>query len=156
MFVDQNSLPPPINIQVVNIPNYVATQQLAFNWSSAIPGWNSCPSAHYAITSINCGNCADSTVSNNVTCQNAVLGHTCNFVVHSMACGVEGDPSHSVSVVLKGRVFNLANILYFMHVIGFLYTVPSAPNVHSVPLYDHGTTHLKSIQTTFEESVRKL
>ena len=42
-----------------------------------------------------------------------------------------------------------------MHVVGFLYTVPNAPNVHSVPLYDHGTTHLKSIQTTFEELVSK-
>ena len=108
IFADQTSLPPPNNVRVVDIPNYAATQQLAFNWSSAIPGWNSCPSARYAITSINCGNCADSTTTNHVICQNAVLGHTCNFVVRSMACGVEGDPSNSVSVILKGKIALIA------------------------------------------------
>ena len=79
IFTGQNSLPPPNNVRVVEIPKYAATQRLAFNWSSAILGWNSCPTAHYVITSINCGNCADSTVNNNVTCQNAVLGAHLQF-----------------------------------------------------------------------------
>lgn len=102
MIADQNPLPPPNNVRVVDIHNYVATQQLAFSWSSSLPG--SCPSAHYVVTSIGCGNCPTSTTSNHTTCQNAILGRTCNFVVHSVACGVVGDPSNSVSVILKGKV----------------------------------------------------
>ena len=37
-----------------------------------------------------------------------------------------------------------------------MHTVPNAPIIHSVPLYDHGTTHLQSIHTMFEETVSKI
>ena len=162
MFADQNPLPPPDIVQVVDINNYVATQQLVFNWSSSLSG--SCPSAHYRITSIGCGNCPISATSNHTICWNADLGHMCSFVVHSVACGVVGDPSNPVTVILKGNFIQLLNntkpiniiINIFIQWMSCNYTVPNAPIVHSVPLYDHETTHLQSIHTMFEESVSKL
>ena len=97
---DQNPIPPPSNV-IVDIPNYVATRQLTFNWSSTLP--SSCPFAHYAITAIDCGNCPTSATINHTICQNAVLGLTCSFVVRSVACGISGNPSDSISITLKGN-----------------------------------------------------
>ena len=149
---EQNPYPPPNNVQVVDINQYVFTGQLTFNWSSITAF---CPSAYYVITSINCGVCPTFTTYNQVTCENAALGHTCSFVVRTVVCGnIIGNPSNSVSAVLKGEFTHFYNSnRYGEIIIMLIVTVPRIQSVDSVPMYDDGTSHLQSVFTTFEEAV---
>lgn len=100
--VERNPYPPPNNVHVIDIHQYAFTGQLTFNWSSVTAF---CPSAYSVITNINCGDCPTSTRNNQVTCENVALGHTCSFVVSTVVCGnITGNPSNSISVVLKGEL----------------------------------------------------
>ena len=79
--------------------------QLTFTWN---PAFQNCPAVYYNINATNCGECSDTTTSNNVTCNyNALVTSTvaqkCTLTVQTVVCGnIVGATSEPATVLLKG------------------------------------------------------
>ena len=108
IFIDPLPSPGKIMLSEVN------RNQLTFSWSSAS---QNCSALHYNINATNCGECSETTTSNNVTCNyNSNLPQICTLTIQTVVCGnIVGTTSKPVAVLLKGRLQLL--ILLFLSVI---------------------------------------
>ena len=93
--------PPPYDVTLVSIVN----GKLLFNWDSIN---NNCP--YFLITANDCGICANSTNSTNVTCSTVNMLLTtnattvCTLRVQSEICGHISNHSDPISVRLRGTI----------------------------------------------------
>ena len=100
-----NLYPSPDNINLAD----VQPGKLLFNWTSVI---SNCSTLQYNITSTsNCGTCTAVTNTTTViaTCSDLRLttnAVTCHFRVSSHACGLVGNPSSPIALILKCELQN--------------------------------------------------
>ena len=81
----------------------MSSDQLVFEWSEVK---SDCPVFQYRITSLNCGQCPDSTINMTATCSGnfttSRLG-PCLFAVQSVLCGDIGGDMRTTTIGLSTR-----------------------------------------------------
>lgn len=98
-YVCTEPFPPPTDVQLLEANH----THLSFNWSLVLLN---CPSVQYHIVASNCGECPNTTTSNEVICtgnyvQNLIISrHQCSFAVQASVCNdsIVGDISTAVHV----------------------------------------------------------
>ena len=89
-------IPPPSNLHI-SIADFVL-REITFEWTPFAPF---CPTIHYNILSSNCGSCPTTTTNTTVTCTDVPTdGSMCTFAVQTEVCGVTGNFSDPLTVVV--------------------------------------------------------
>ena len=82
----------------------VSSEEITFTWNSVVPV---CSSIYYRIIASNCGVCptiSNTTVAICYDVQPSTNLRNCTFGVQNVICGVEGNRSEIISIVIGGML----------------------------------------------------